>query len=231
MKNQQQDISEVSNKKYFTIIPNIYDDSDLSVYEFRLLVHYVRVGGCHETIRTTAQKTNMSHPMVKKSRDLLEGKGYINAHQNDFGVIEISIIDKWKENIEKYSAGHTVSRVVTGFHDDGHTVSLKKEHVKEELINDDTGHTVSQLSAAFWSASGIPEPAFGGKGHTEWMEGLERLQKMNATAEEVRSAVKILIDGKYNISDPGSTIKTIANSRNYSRSKKPAQSLGGHFQE
>ena len=102
-----------------------------------------------------------------------------------------------------------------------------------ENIQENTINSPASLSAAFWSASGIPEPAFGSKGHTDWMEGLERLAKIKATPDEVTAAVKILVSGSYRISDPGSAVKTIVNTRNTNKAKakNQKQSLGGQFQE
>lgn len=100
-----------------------------------------------------------------------------------------------------------------------------------ENIHENTITTMPSLSAAFWTASGIPEPAFGSKGFQDWMDGLEKLAKINATPEEVTAAVGILIAGGYRISDPGSTVKTIVNSRNKTKAKNKPQPLGGEFQE
>ena len=57
------------------------------------------------------------------------------------------------------------------------------------------------------------------------MEGLEKLQGINATVEEVTRAVTVLKEGGYNYKDPGSTFKTIINSR--SEKKSEFQQLGG----
>lgn len=63
--------------KQFTSQLRDFDDSDLDPYQFRLMIHYWRVGNCWESIRTTAKKTNMSASMVKKTRDWLLENGWI----------------------------------------------------------------------------------------------------------------------------------------------------------
>ena len=51
-------------RKWRIELPNLYDDMSLKMAEFRLLVHYVRVGKCWESIRTTAKKWRMSIAMI-----------------------------------------------------------------------------------------------------------------------------------------------------------------------
>jgi len=87
--------------KYFTQFPNIIDDSGLDVYEFRALLHYYRVGECWEGVRTTADKCKMSTGKVAQVRLSLEQKGFIKILPDGDGVT-IEIIDKTKENLDKY---------------------------------------------------------------------------------------------------------------------------------
>lgn len=58
-------------------IPNEWDDSDLTVYEFRVLAHYQRIGARGENIRETAEACGMSKSEVCKARQSLNSKGYI----------------------------------------------------------------------------------------------------------------------------------------------------------
>ena len=93
---------EQPSKKYFAQIPNLYDDAGLTVYEFRLLVHYVRVGDCWEGTRHTAETCAMSVGSVVKARNSLEAKGFIRTMESEWGTKRIIILDKWAENMEKY---------------------------------------------------------------------------------------------------------------------------------
>lgn len=47
------------------------DDAKLDPYQKSLVIHYWRVGKCWETLRTTAEKCNMSLGKVKETRDWL----------------------------------------------------------------------------------------------------------------------------------------------------------------
>lgn len=88
-------------RKFFTMLPNLYDDADLDPYEFRLLTHYVRVGDCFESTRTTAEKCNMGHMTVVRKRKSLAEKGFIRLTRTpDFTRVEV--VDKWDENMGLY---------------------------------------------------------------------------------------------------------------------------------
>lgn len=54
-----------------------FDDAELDPFQFRLLVHYWRVGRCWETVRTTAEKTGMSKTQVGRSRAALIEAGWL----------------------------------------------------------------------------------------------------------------------------------------------------------
>ena len=64
-------------RKYRIELPNLYDDSDLDPYEFRLLAHYKRVGTCTESTKTTAKKCKMSPRQVSSKRQVLRKSGFI----------------------------------------------------------------------------------------------------------------------------------------------------------
>lgn len=87
--------------KYFTQFPNIIDDYGLDPYEFRVLIHYYRVGECWEGVRTTAEKCKMSVGKVTEVRRSLFEKGLITILPNGDGVT-IEVVDKTKENLDKY---------------------------------------------------------------------------------------------------------------------------------
>jgi hypothetical protein len=99
---EQQEIRVPPRRKYFTILPNIYDDSDLDPFEFRLLAHYSRVGDCWESVRTTAEKTVMSPGAVVKKRRSLHNKGWISLSMSEHGTWRIEVVDKWQENTATY---------------------------------------------------------------------------------------------------------------------------------
>ncbi len=106
--NDEQVISDPSDlKKYRTELPNLYDDAELDVYEFRLLAHYKRVGKCTEGLPTTAKKCNMSEGKVSETRQSLADKGFIALQKvsMDKGRYRfiVTVIDRWVENFARYS--------------------------------------------------------------------------------------------------------------------------------
>jgi len=82
-------------KSHFTIVPNLYDDAKLSVYEFRLLLHYRRVGDCFEATRTTAKKCCMSLGSVVKARKSLASTGWIRLNESEHSTVQVAVIDRW----------------------------------------------------------------------------------------------------------------------------------------
>jgi len=104
MTGEQQVIIDKSDlRKYRTELPNLYDDAGLDPYQFRLLAHYVRVGNCYESVRTTARKCGMSPAQVCAKRKELAEDGFIVVTDNDYGTFNIEIVNKWAENFTKYS--------------------------------------------------------------------------------------------------------------------------------
>lgn len=105
--NDEQIIRDPSDlRKYRIELPNLYDDADLDVYEFRVLAHYKRVGRCTEGTSTTAKKCKMSVGMVSKVRQSLADKKFIKMLRVQIPegysyVIEVA--DKWLENFKKYA--------------------------------------------------------------------------------------------------------------------------------
>lgn len=136
-----QKVKNTDPRAYFTMLPNLYDDAGLDVYEFRLLSHYVRRGSCFESVRTTAQVCEMSHPKVIEARNSLEAKGFIRTTRQPESTILIEVVDKWKENMAKYSSGSDIERgsmVERGgstVESGGSVVELKKNHVKNTQVN------------------------------------------------------------------------------------------------
>jgi DnaD/phage-associated family protein len=94
-------------KKYRIELPNLYDDSDLDPYEFRLLAHYKRVGVCTESTRTTADICKMAVGQVCVKRKSLRKAGFIDMKKIPISPKEfsykITVLDRWLENFTKYS--------------------------------------------------------------------------------------------------------------------------------
>lgn len=89
-------------EKYFTQFPNIIDDSDLTPYEYRLLLHYYRVGETWEGVRKTSEICSMSIGKVSQCRKTLEQKGFIRVEEKGEGVT-IHLVDLSQKNLSKYS--------------------------------------------------------------------------------------------------------------------------------
>lgn len=124
----QEITSEAQPHKYFSLLPNMVDDSDLDPYERTLYNHYVRVGECWENVETTALKTHMSTGKVSEARRVLEERGWIRVGVSQYGTKLVTIIDRWAENIAKYSRSETPSPHETQ-DSPGET---KKTHIKED---------------------------------------------------------------------------------------------------
>lgn len=101
-------------RKYRTELPNLYDDSDLDPFEYRLLGHYKRVGICRENLETTAKKCRMSTGQVSEKRQSLGAKNFIKLERLEMGgkryryVIRVN--DRWVENFARYS-GLTIDEI------------------------------------------------------------------------------------------------------------------------
>ena len=95
-------LHENESRAYFFMLPNLYDDADLTVYEFRLLAHYVRVGVCWEATRTTAKHCHIAASSVVKARRGLEAKGFVTLGVSADETVEVVVLDKWKENTGVY---------------------------------------------------------------------------------------------------------------------------------
>jgi hypothetical protein len=124
-------------KDHFTIVPNSYDDADLSVYEFRLLVHYKRVGNCYESTRSTARKCRMSLSSVVKARRGLAERNWIRLAENDLRTIDVEVIDRWSADAP--TSGGTIP--ARSPHERGRASSERSRSpgsIKEESLEEDT---------------------------------------------------------------------------------------------
>ena len=104
------DESEKTLRKFFTIVPNIIDDMDLSLIAFRLYHHYKRVAGdngaCWQSVETLAKACKMSVGSVVKARKELEAAGLIEItyQYNPHGgrnYNTITVTDLWEQNIKE----------------------------------------------------------------------------------------------------------------------------------
>jgi len=148
------DVSPLKERSYFTIIPNMIDNLNLSPYAFRLYFHIRKVAGegghCSQNTSSLAKVCSMSTGMVVSAKDELEKSGLIMIEKisNSQGFRtkdKITVIDIWKENFtelsllkEKKSENNPVVHVVN---DVVHTVNdccscgdtVKEEPIKEDL--------------------------------------------------------------------------------------------------
>jgi hypothetical protein len=98
-------------RKYWTQVPNLVDDSDLSPYARTVYLHYLRISGrqdsCEETTRETAEHCCMSRSSVANARAELTCKGWIeveNLGTYGRGADQvIHLLDRWGENMARYS--------------------------------------------------------------------------------------------------------------------------------
>ena len=102
---EMQEIRE-PKRKYFTMMPNLYDDANLTPHEFRLLAHYCRVGNCYEGRRTTAKICRMSKDTVTKVRQSLADKGFITLEHREGDSSLITIVDVWRRNTTTYGGSN-----------------------------------------------------------------------------------------------------------------------------
>lgn len=96
-------------KKYFTQLPNVIDDIELSLIAFRLYVHLKRVAGdngnCYQSSNTLAKACNMSMGAISKAKGELEKAGLIIITEKKDKLKsyhDITITDIWGKNTEKY---------------------------------------------------------------------------------------------------------------------------------
>jgi len=105
---EEQVICDLSDlRKYRTELPNLYDDADMTVYEYRLLGHYKRVGICTESLETTAKKCQMSEGKASQARQSLADKGFVSLQKVQMDAMRyryiVRVVDRWIENFARYS--------------------------------------------------------------------------------------------------------------------------------
>jgi DNA-binding MarR family transcriptional regulator len=104
---------EASERRYYTMIPNMIDDMGLSPFAYRLYGHFRRVageaGGCWQSVTTLAAICQMSRGMVSRCRQELEEAGLINVTRTDNphggrDYITVTVKDIWLLNTMKYAS-------------------------------------------------------------------------------------------------------------------------------
>ena len=97
---------------YYSQIPNLVDDMNLSVYAYRLYGHLKRVAGedglCWQSTQTLAESCGMSVGSISKYKKELVDRKLIKIEKKsgDNGAYdEITITDIWLKNMSAYSGG------------------------------------------------------------------------------------------------------------------------------
>ena len=143
---------EGDSRKYYTTIPNIIDDMDLSVYAYRLYGHLKRVAGdggkCWQSTETLAKACGMGWATVSRAKTELVGKELIIIEQvknpqggKDFH--NITITDVWENNTIKYATstqeGATSHQEITTSHQE-----IKNNPIKNKPNNNAGGPALSE---------------------------------------------------------------------------------------
>lgn len=102
---------ERPDRVYYTMIPNMIDDSNLSVYAYRLYGHIKRTaeekGTCWQSTETLAENCNISTGEVSYAKHELEKAGLIKIVSIKTPTTgkychNITIVDIWEKNIQQY---------------------------------------------------------------------------------------------------------------------------------
>lgn len=124
---------------YFHIVLHIADDQ-LDPYEYRLLGHYIRVGRCWESVRTTAEICQMSTMKVCETRDRLAEKGWIEIERKGNTRITylIRVVDRMAENVAIYTAKKRGKQCLPHKHSVSDTNTVFAMQTKEESIKNNS---------------------------------------------------------------------------------------------
>lgn len=98
-------------RRYFSMVPHLIDDSELTPYAFRLYCRFLRRAGangaCWENTRNLAASCKMSIGQVSAAKKELVKANLINIeymdnpHGGDYH--RITIVDVWGKNVRKYA--------------------------------------------------------------------------------------------------------------------------------
>lgn len=117
----QYQIRDASPFKYFAMIPNMVDDLGLSPHAYRLYGHLKRVAGedgrCFQNTKQLSETCRMSVGMITKAKkELMESMPPLisialtnHPIEGKFSYHEITILNIWPENIQKYGSQYEQS--------------------------------------------------------------------------------------------------------------------------
>ena len=99
-------VADSTEPRFFSMIPHLVDDSDLSPYAVRLYLHIKRVAGedngaCWQTVDTMAQHCHMGHSSVSKAKTDLVNAGLIRIAEDNKGgrtYHTITLVNTWAAN-------------------------------------------------------------------------------------------------------------------------------------
>jgi len=98
-------------RKYYTQIPNMIIDMDLSLSAFKLYIYLKKVAGergsCFQSTETLIKRCRLSENTIIKAKRELEGIGLITISKrkhpkNGYFYHIITIENIWKENVDLY---------------------------------------------------------------------------------------------------------------------------------
>lgn len=102
-----------SLRRYFTQIPNLVDDTEMSVYAFRLYFHMKRVAGdsgkCYQSTRTLSKACNMGVASISRAKQELLNLKLITIAEKPTkhggkDYHEIRVTDIWDKNFKSYTS-------------------------------------------------------------------------------------------------------------------------------
>jgi len=160
-------------RKYWTQLPNMIDDSDLDVYEFRLYVHLKRVAGdsgrCWQNTQTLASHCQMSAGKVSQAKRALASRGMIriDAAKSDRGKPYhiITIVDVWPQNMLLYANQSSRGEVISSR---GEVISSRGEVISSpgEIKKNPLRKTFEEVAAAAQK----PKPNTSHPAQEDWTE-------------------------------------------------------------
>lgn len=154
-------------RKYRIEIPNLIDDMDLDVYEFRLYVHLKRVAGqegaCWQSTRTLSKVCKMSVGKISDAKKTLAEKGLIELQhrKSEQGETDyITIIDVWPQNFARYSRCsqdeqpvHVVNTPVHEVNAPVHVVKQRSNQYKKEPREEEAPSVLTSTGDPYMDAA------------------------------------------------------------------------------
>ena len=130
---------EGNPRKYWIQVPNLVDDTIMSVHAFRLYIHLKRVAGdngmCWQSTTTLADSCNVSTGTITKAKQELVDLGLISItlEKNPKGGKDfhhIAIIDIWAKNAKEYHAS-SLDEVASS----GDELTSSPHEIKKNTVN------------------------------------------------------------------------------------------------